>query len=415
MSNTNKRMWATPWGYKESVTIIIGLILVGFMLQFLLGSFNFFLLASPINYIIGGIIILLVFGLSFFRKNIWYQWFTGVPFSVSLIIALLGFAMIMGLVPQVIRLSPHDHSFTSFLGFRQVTSMWPFVIIYLVFLLSLGLLIARRLWNFNKKDYAFYLNHLGLWLFFFGAGLGSADMQRYVMHVMEGDTEWRVYSDDKDVKELEIAIKLHDFYMEEYPPKLTVINKYTGEITTGNKKEFFSIDDKMPQGKVGDWNFTLNQYFHEAVRTSDSTYREVKMPGASPAANITVANAKTGDKHTGWVCGGNSAQIYMTLDLDSLHTVVMTQPEPKRFVSYIDVITKDHGEYKDVALEVNKPFKVGDWVIYQYGYDNEMGKMSSYSSFELIYDPWIYPVYIGMLLIALGSLAFVVFGTNKKK
>lgn len=408
-------MWQFPWRYKESIALVFGIICIGLILQLLVGSFNFFLLASPINYILGGLMILLIILLSFKRKNPVFLWFSGVPLSVTLIGALLLLGIIMGLTPQVVRLSPHDLNVFSALGFKQVTSMWSFVLIYFFTLLSLGMLIARRLWNFDKKDYAFYLNHIGLWIFLFAAGFGASDMKRYVMHIQEGEAEWRVYSENKDVIELPVAIKLEDFHMDEYPPKLAIIEKETGNIVPSEKKpEYFTIDLKRPRGKIQNWDITLKEYIHEAIRKSDSTYQEVHMPGASPAAKVNIVDLKTSKSYEGWICGGNGAQLYMTLDVDEKHTVVMTQPEPKRFVSFIDVFTEDGGEYRDVELEVNKPLKVGNWMIYQYGYDNEAGKLSTYTSLELVYDPWIPIVYFGIILLALGSLCFVLQGNNKK-
>src|SRR5699024_1780613 len=112
------------------------------------------------------------------------------------------------------------------LGLRQITSSWPFVIIYGFTLFVLGLVIAKRIHRFKWSDYGFYLNHLGLWLFLFAAGLGSADRLRYVMYVEEGEVEWRVFDEQENMLELDIAIELHDFIMEEYPPKLAIINKF---------------------------------------------------------------------------------------------------------------------------------------------------------------------------------------------
>lgn len=415
MGEEKRKMWQFPWQYRESIASVSGLIIIGIALQLTVGQFNFYLLASPVNIIVGLGMIIFICLFSTKRKSAFYQWFSGVPFSVTLIGALLTLGIVMGLIPQVVQIAPHDDSLASAIGIRQITTFWPFVLIYIMTLLSLGCLIARRLIPFKITDYAFYLNHLGLWLFLFAAGLGSADTKRFVMHVQEREAEWRVYSDNQDIIELPIAIQLKDFYMEEYAPKMTIIDRHSGETQPIGKAEYFSIDTKRPKGKIAKWDITLQQYIHEAVRNSDSTYQEVHMPGASPAAYVKVKNRDTGVENEGWVCGGNVAQLYMTLNLDSTYCVVMTQPEPKRFVSYIDVFTDDGSEYKDIELEVNKPLTVGNWMIYQYGYDNMAGKMSTYSSMELVYDPWLYPAYAGIILLALGSVCLLWKGNKKKE
>lgn len=409
-----RRMWQFPWQYKESFAFVAGIVFIGFILQVSAGPFDFFLLQYPVNLYAGVLLVLLPVILSGQRKTAFYQWFSGVSFSVTVIGGLLVLSLVMGLTPQLVRIYPHDKDVFTVLGFRQMTSSWPFVLLYLTTLLSLGALITRRLIAFRKEDYAFYLNHTGLWLLLFAAGLGAADARRYVMHVREGETEWRVYSETDEVLELPVAIRLNDFDMEEYPPKLAVIDRETGEPQPSGGPEYFSIDEKRPGGQLLGWNIRLEEYIHQAVRNSDSTYHEVPMPGSTPAARITASRKDGGPSLTGWVCGGNLAQLYMTLPLDEQYCVVMTRPEPKRFLSDIDVFTEDDRE-RHTVLEVNKPLRIGHWTIYQYGYDNDAGKMSTYSSFELVYDPWLYPAYAGIILLAAGSVCLLWSGNKKRK
>lgn len=405
-------MWQFPWRYKESCTFIGGIIIIGLVLQLLVGTFDFTLLQWPINIILGGGFILLLLIFSIKRKSPFYQWFSGVPMAVTLIVALVILGVVMGLTPQITSHNVPD-TIPSRLGLNRMTSSWPFVLVYFTTLLSLGSLIIKRLFPFRIKDYAFYLNHIGLWLFLFAAGIGSSDIKRYVMYVREGEVEWRVYNEKKDVLELPVAIKLNDFYMEEYPPKLTIINRKTGESQPENKPEYFQIDEKQPEGKINGWNISLKKYIHQAVRNSDSTYHEVHMPGSVPAAKIEIQNPENGVQKEGWVCSGNITQLYMVLNLDEDFCVAMTRPEAKRFVSDINIYSEDGNEAHSL-LEVNKPFKQGNWMLYQYGYDNDAGNMSTYSAIELVYDPWVIPVYLGIIMLACGSICML-WGGNKRK
>lgn len=399
------KIWQMPWGFPEGIAVVCGIVIVGFALQFNIGGFNFYLLAYPVNILVG----LFIIGLSALLsgKGNFVRWFSGVPFAVSLIMALLALTVIMGLTPQSAGDSLHQEgSVFTRLGFDSMTRSWAFVLLYVTILLSLGGLIIRKLRNFNQKSYGFHANHVGLWLVLLAAGLGHADIERYIMHVREGETEWRVYDDEGNVKELPIAIQLNDFDMEEYPPQLTVIDRQSGIPQPEEKPDFYQIDTKNIKGRLSNWNIIMEEYIHQAVRSSDSTYREVPMPGATPAARIVAENISTGEKQTGWVCGGNFAQLYMTLPLNEQYCVVMTQAEPRRFMSDIEVYTKN-GKVKRALLEVNKPLRTGHWAVYQYGYDNQAGRLSSYSSMELVYDPWKPLVYIGFALIAFGSLSMI--------
>ena len=414
-TNNNRRIWQTPWSFLESIAIVCGIVVVGFVLQLVTNSsFNFYLLASPVNYVVGVVIVLFCVCLSFFKNTSFVRWFSNISFSVSLIITLLVLSIIMGLTPQTTGSSINTENLFFRLGFDQMTRSWAFVLIYFVLLLSLGTLVARRLSNFKWKDYGFHVNHIGLWLVLFSAGLGHADIERYIMHVREGETEWRVYDDEENVKELPIAIQLNDFDMEEYPPRLTIIDRESGEPQPQNTPDYYQIDTKKTEGMLNGWELSVEEYIHQAIRNSDSTYREVPMPGAAPAIRIAMKNKETTEIKTGWVCGGNQAQLYMTLPLDKQYCVVMTQPEPKRFMSDVEIYTSD-GTIKEAQIEVNKPARIGSWTVYQYGYDNAAGRLSSYSSFELVYDPWKIPVYIGFGLIALGSLFMIWNGKQLRR
>lgn len=405
---SGRSMWQMPWGYPESAAVVGGVVAVGIILQLTTGSFDFYLLAKPVNLLAAAVLFLLCVRMGFARRNAFVKWLTGVPMSVSVMMCLLLLAVIMGFTPQ----AAGGRESASLLGADAMTRSWPFVLTYFLMLLSLGGVIARRFSVFRRRDYPFYLNHLGLWLLLVSSGLGYADMERYVMYVQEGQTEWRVYDEEKQVKELPVAIQLNDFDMDVYPPGLAVIDRNTGEVQPAGKPVYFQIDPGDPAGRIGEWNIEVKEYIHQAVRNSDSTYHSVPMPGAAPA--VRVSAIKEGVTTEGWVCAGNQAQMYMALPLTARYSLVMTVPEPRSFTSDIEVYTQD-GKVRKALLEVNKPLRIGAWTIYQYGYDNNAGRLSAYSSFELVYDPWLIPVYVGILCMMLGSVCMLWAGRDKKE
>ncbi len=404
----SRRAWQTPWGYTESAAIVAGVTIIGGALQLTIGSFNFFVLANPVNIFTG----LTLSALSLFLglrapKSSFARWISGTKLSVSLIIAILALTIIMGLTPQIAEGAESRMIF----GFDSMTSNWSFVLLYGLTLVSLGTLITRRALRFTLRDTPFMLNHLGIWLLLISSGLGYSDMERYIMYVSEGETQWRVYDDNKEVKELPIAIKLNDFDMDVYPPKLTIIDRETGEAQPLDKPQYMQIDNDTKSQKLGKWHIEVIEYIHNAIRSGDSSYREVPMPGATPAIHIKVTDGA--ETLEGWVCGGNQSQSYMTLALNEKYCVVMTTAEPRFFTSNVEVYT-EAGDAVETTIEVNKPLRIGSWTIYQYGYDNDAGRLSSYSSFELVYDPWIVPVYIGIILMMLGALTLVWRGRKRE-
>ncbi len=400
---SGRKFWQTPWGYGESIAVVVGVFLVGVLLQLTLGSFDFFILANPINLFVGLALLLLsiTFGLMAHRQR-FAQWLSSVELSVSLIVGVLAMTIIMGLTPQVAAFEEPCMA----LGFDAMTSNWSFVLLYGLVLLSLGSTIFARLRRFRiGRDVPFVLQHIGLWLFMAASGLGYADMERYVMYVSEGETQWRVYDEQGEVRELPIAICLHDFDMEVYPPRLVVVDRQSGEVQPAAKPQYYQIDADCPSGEIAGWRITPHTYIHQAVRGADSTYRHVPMAGATPAIHITASRVE-GESISGWICGGNALQGYMSLPLDDRYSIVMTPADPRRYLSDVEVYTQS-GSAVEARIEVNKPLWIENWMIYQYGYDNTAGDLSSYSSFELVYDPWLEEVYAGVILLMIGMVTMI--------
>lgn len=412
-----KRLWASPWGYPESVLVVIAIILSGYALQINLDCLDFFYLRWPLNGIIAGSIVAVIIILSFIKTNAFVNWFSGVSFSVSLLAGLLLLTVFMGLTQQVDAKQAVPHSVISILGLDRMTRSWPFVLLYLSILLSLGVLVVRSLRAFELRRYAFYLNHLGLWLLLFTAGFAASDIRRYVMYVQVKDDmpEWRVYNEKEEVLELPIAIYLNEFVLDEYPPKLTIINRKTGKSLPLDLPQYFQIDSLQTKGELMEWQLEMLNFIPAAVRNTKDTYLSMPMPGSCAAAQVRLTNKLSKQQKTAWVSAGSFAQNIAKIDLDSTRALVMTSPEPKRFASHV-VVYSEFLEKPDTAvIEVNKPLEHGDWIIYQYSYDEKMGKASSFSSFELVYDPWKKYVYFSFAMLALGSIALFWQLNSKKK
>ena len=65
------------------------------------------------------------------------------------------------------------------------------------------------------------------------------------------------------------------------------------------------------------------------------------------------------------------------------------------------------------TVEVNKPFHIDGWTIYQTRYNTEMGRWSELSILELVHDPWLPLVYIGIFLMMAGAVFLFVSGKPK--
>jgi len=299
-------MWVKPWKMKEGFLIGGGLLAVGLLLQVSLGPVQWDLLAFPAN------VILLVVGLALIgvmyalrRKVYLFEWMMHPGAAVPALCYALGLTIVMGLVAQV------DRGGIPWLS--RMLDFWPFVLAYTWMMVIVGLASVNHLMRFKLREIPFLLNHMGLFLALVCGALGASDKRELQMTVREGETEWRAEDGAGDIHELDLAVELHDFIMEEYP--------------------------------------------------------------LQPGARMRV---------------------------------------PKRFASEVSVFTKQGASF-DAVIEVNKPLKVNGWKIYQYGYDEQAGVESSISILQLVKDPWLPFVYIGIYMMLAGALSLFFFMAPRPK
>ena len=86
---------------------------------------------------------------------------------------------------------------------------------------------------------------------------------------------------------------------------------------------------------------------------------------------------------------------------------------PKRFASEIQILTKT-GKNIETTVDVNMPYEVDGWKIYQYGYDTQMGAESQISILELVSDPWLPLVYTGIYMMLAGAVCMFVIGGRRR-
>ena len=291
-------MWSKPWKFAEGFLIGGGLFAVGLALQLTMGPIDWSLFASPVNWIMLGLLLAFLALMFLLRKKVYaFEWMMHGHAAVASLSWALGITLVMGLLPQT-----REGGVT---WLSQMLTFWPFVMSWTWMMVISGLATINHLLRFKVKEIPFLLNHLGVFVAIVSATLGSADVQKLQMTVSYDNPEWRALSDDEVVVEPGIAIELHQFTVDYY-------------------------DDMTP----------------------------------------------------------------------------------KRFASDISVYTED-GKNLRGAVEVNKPLKVNGWKIYQYGYDVMRGPESSYSVFQLVRDPWIAWVYLGIFMMLAGALCLMFFMAPK--
>ena len=110
---------------------------------------------------------------------------------------------------------------------------------------------------------------------------------------------------------------------------------------------------------------------------------------------------------------GSIKEMPLAIELKKFIMDTYDDGSPKRFASEIQILTKT-GKNIKTTVDVNKPFEIDGWKIYQYGYDTQMGADSQTSILELVSDPWLPLVYTGIYMMLAGAVCMFITGGRKR-
>ena len=409
-------MFNRLWKMKEGFVTGAGLILVGLALQYSVGPLDWSAFAFPIN------AICLVLYLAFLaliyalrhRVRLFSFFFTTEAAVPTLVYAAL-LTVAMGLTRQV---APHERAIDP-IGLTRMLSFWPFVLIYGRLTGIVGLIAIRQILHFRLRELPSLLSHLGVFIAIVAATLGSADMERVKLTASMDMPEWRA-THEQGFLELPLAIQLEKFTIDEYPPKLLIINSKTGKSIPAKNPEIVLVDKHFREGKLLKWRIRVRQNLPLAapVVTSDT----VKYVGWGSSGAVTAllveAQPMEGDRAVGkplvgWVTCGSYLFPFQELKLTKDLSLVMARREPERYASSIHVYTRSQKNIV-ATVEVNKPVSIDGWRIYQLSYDESMGRWSETSTFELVKDPWLPAVYVGIYLLLAGAVLTFIFSQKRR-
>lgn len=425
-------MWNKPYSYREGFVIDAGLILVGFMLQLSMGALNWDIFMWPANIITLVIFVVLTVIIHSRRSKSYFLRFMTTPqAAVPAIVVVVFLTLIMGLTKQ----APPQSMTNDTIGLSRMLSFWPFILTYVWMTIIAGQEAVWQITHISRHQWSSLLSHVGLFIVLTCGTLGSADTQRLKMYCEQDKPEWRALDVYNNIHHLPIAIQLEKFSIDEYPPKLMVIDK-SGVPIPAKKPETLLIDPVFRDGNIQGWHVTVKKRIDNAMPAAlvkmgssiptemmrrlrlDSLGQTLNKDGYLPTTNpgsecaLLVSATKGKERHEGWVTCGSYQFAYQGLQLDKGRSLVMGQREPKRYASLVDVYTED-GKNLQTTIEVNHPLTINGWKIYQLSYNEEMGKWSTLSVFEFVRDPWLPIVYIGILLLALGAIGLL-FDTRRK-
>jgi len=255
------------WTLLDGFLTGAGIIVAGLMLQVAAGPVLWDVFAWPANGIVLAaflaiIVLIYLLGKKFDALRFIGSYKAAVPAMIYAVIL----TVIMGLTKQTV----------SGNWFSNMLAFWPFVLIYVYIALILGIIIIRHALHFSwKRDIPFMLNHLGLFIALVAGTLGNADMQRVKMITAVDQPEWRVMTNNGDIKELDIAIELKKFIMETYDdgsPK-----RFASDINifTKSGKSFATTVDVNKPAEVEGWKIYQYGYDTQMGAMSNTSILEL--------------------------------------------------------------------------------------------------------------------------------------------
>ncbi|PKP19543.1 MAG: hypothetical protein CVU02_00830 [Bacteroidetes bacterium HGW-Bacteroidetes-19] len=405
-----KNFWSTPWSYKQGLLIAFTLPVIGLLLEFVLRGEPISIPSFPYNAIILGVYLLIIALLSWFKRDsTLVKFLSTIPASVSAIVVFTLIVLLMGIIPQI----NSTQNWINVLGLNHIlhNMMFMFSFVYLVTILSFT--TFKKIVPFRLRNISFILNHAGLLIVLTGGVLGTADMYRLKMICTYNTPVW--FGTDKDGKqfELPLALELQQFDIEYYEPEIVLLDNKTEEVLKISPKPDAFVEKNKTILLNSEYSVIVDTFYRHSFESNQKFY-PVESIGSTHAAKIRVFHPKTKKEITkGWISAGSFLQNPRYLRNDEV-TFALGAPKPKKYSSVFKLYSPNKEPHM-VTLEVNKPIKCNGWKLYQVSYDDQKGRWSEYSVVEAIKDPWLPFVYIGFILLIVGSVFLIWQGQKTRK
>ena len=412
-------MFSKPWKIKDGILVGVGLIVLGLLLQLVTGRVEWEFFAWPVNLFAVIFLLLIALTLHLLRKRFAFcGWISSLASAVPAIGFSLGLTVVMGLTRQVPSEMPKA---ADPIGISQMVRFWPFVLCYAWMALTILTTVMRRLTTFRwKKDIPFMLCHVGLLLIIVCGTLGNPDLRQLEMTVTEGKSESRAVSEyDGSLQSPGFSVKLNDFSIDEYPPKVYVVDRASGRPV--DRTEFIDTEVVPFTMTLSGWEVTIEEMLPYAalVMVPDSTRARPDSlhfepwQGEGAVQALLVRARKDGVSKEEWITCGNHMFPTKALELDENLALKMPEPSPKRYSADV-IVTSSDGKALESTIAVNKPLKIDGWKVYLVDYDQERGRWSKIAVFELVRDPWLPFVYVGIFMLLAGAVCMFVLAGSRK-
>lgn len=392
--------WSSRWGYPQALTVATMLIGIALAVQV---RFPDVAVSLPRGWAGWAVVFgppVLLGALRCWRdRDPVLSGLGGVPMAVVSVLAMALLAVPGAIWPQGEEAPGWAHRF----GFDHVFSSFPMAAASALVLANLAACTMRRMASLHAADVRFVLIHAGLLLAIGSAFVGSSQLLRVRLPLVEGAGPSRIGLLGDERYELPFAVSLADFRMESFPPAFAIAKPLDG--TQGQWRISSGTEFLAPgvRERAGQYEVEVLEVI-AAAGVVGGVPRAFPQEGAGPAVRVRVRRGDAVLAESAWLHAATPFGEELFLQLDAETVLLLQAPRPKSFASRI--VLHGDGEERAAVLSVNGPVRHAGWTLYQLGYDESQGAASSLSVIEAVRDPAYPAVALGCWLAVIGCLWF---------
>lgn len=231
------------WGYKRSFIRCVLLFSVGAAFQFIFGNINPYVLKYPLGLILAiNYIYILILISAKSDQWTWVRQLTDHYASVSSLASMLIMTLVFGLTRQ----DGSAEGLSGLLGFRSMSTSWPFCILLLYFITVLGMRSIEEIRHWRKHPLMTTVIHTTVFIVLAAAFFGSGDKEKVRIIAEKGIPQ--------HTGTLPFILTLEEFILEEYEPEHILLpDGKTIVVQKGEPKMFLSrvkIEDRKGEREI---------------------------------------------------------------------------------------------------------------------------------------------------------------------